>query len=240
MTMQLIADSIKFSYGLRAAVSDVSFKAAGGEILGIIGPNGSGKSTLIKLISGVLRPTNGNVLINGEDTTLWSPRRLAQTVAVVPQDTQIAFDFTADEIVAMGRNPYISRFQSITNNDMDIIKAAMTATNTSQFAGRSILELSGGERQRVIIARALAQEPKVLLLDEPTAALDINHEVEIFELVRRLTKQKQLVTVAVLHDLNLAAEYCHRLLLLSRGTVAAYGSAETVLEPENISAVYGL
>lgn len=240
MVMQLAIEQLSFSYGSRPVIQDVSFEAHGGEVLGIIGPNGSGKSTLLKLISRVLVPTRGRILIDGEDTSQWNPRQLARVMAVVPQDTQIYFDFTADEVVEMGRNPYLGRFQGMSPKERTIVKAAMDVTNTLEFVGRSIMELSGGERQRVIIARALAQEPKVLLLDEPTASLDINHEVEVFELVRGLTIQEGLVTVAVLHDLNLAAEYCDHLLLLSRGAVTAHGSVEEVLAEDNIASVYGL
>ena len=240
MAMQLVIENISFSYGARPVIRDVSFSVQGGEILGIIGPNGSGKSTLLKLISRVLVPAQGRVLIDGEDTSRWSPRSLARTLAVVPQETRILFDFTAEEIVEMGRSPYLGRFQVMTPRERSIVKTAMESTNTLEFAQRSVMELSGGERQRVIIARALAQEPQVLLLDEPTAALDINHEVEIFELVRNSTIKEQLVTIAVMHDLNLAAQYCDNLLLLSEGTVTAYGPAEAVLAADNIASVYGL
>ncbi|NLJ84868.1 MAG: heme ABC transporter ATP-binding protein [Firmicutes bacterium] len=240
MTNSLVVQNLSFAYGEWPVIKNVNLSVKGGEILGIIGPNGSGKSTLLKLISRVLVPDQGRVFINGEDVSLWSRRRLARTLAVVPQDNQIQFDFTAGEIVDMGRSPYLGRFQAMSSRDRQAVKVAMRATGTTTLAERSVMELSGGERQRVIIARALAQEPQVLLLDEPTASLDINHEVEIFQLLRHLTARRQLVTIAVLHDLNLAAEYCDNLLLLSAGAVTAWGTVEEVLTSSNISSVYGL
>jgi iron complex transport system ATP-binding protein len=240
MARQLTIDNLGFSYGVVPVVQDVSFTVTAGDMLGIIGPNGSGKTTLLKLISRLLRPQQGRVLIDGEDTSLLSYRALARTMAVVPQETHIHFDFTVEEIVEMGRSPYLSRFQAMSRRDRNIVTQAMEATNILSLAGRSVLELSGGERQRVIVARALAQEPEVLLLDEPTASLDINHEVEIFELLRTLTINEGLISIAVLHDLNLAAEYCDHLLLLSEGKVAASGLAEEVLSAENLSKVYGI
>ncbi|NMB47157.1 MAG: heme ABC transporter ATP-binding protein [Firmicutes bacterium] len=240
MAKQLVVGNLSFGYDIRPIMQDISFTVSSGEMLGIIGPNGSGKTTLLKLISQLLVPDEGRVLIDGEDTSLWSHRTLARTMAVVPQETQIRFDFTVEEIVEMGRSPYLGRFQAMTKHDREIVVEAMRATSVLPLAKRSIMELSGGERQRVIVARALAQEPQVLLLDEPTASLDINHEVEIFELLRTLTIQEGLVSIAVLHDLNLAAEYCDRLLLLSQGRVAAEGFAEEVLTEEIISSVYGI
>ena len=237
---QLIIDNLGFSYSAVPVVQDVSFRVAAGDMLGIIGPNGSGKTTLLKLLSRLLKPQQGRVLIDGQDTSLWSYRALARTMAVVPQETQVQFDFTVEEIVEMGRSPYLSRFQAMSKHDRDIVTWAMQATNVLPLARRSVLELSGGERQRVIVARALAQQPEVLLLDEPTASLDINHEVEIFELLRILTVNQGLISIAVLHDLNLAAEYCDHLLLLSEGKVMAAGLAEEVLSAENLSEVYGI
>lgn len=239
MAVYVEVENLSFTYGQQPVISDVSFNVAAGEILGIIGPNGSGKSTLIKLISKVLVPQAGRIRINGEDIRSWSRRRLARTVAVVPQETQIQFAFTVEEIVEMGRAPYLGRLQVGRDRDREIVNEAMRATDILQLADRYVTELSGGERQRVIVARALAQEPQVLLLDEATSALDINHEVEMFELVRALTERERLATVAVLHDLNLAAQYCDRLLLLSQGRVKAIGRPEVVLTAENIATVYG-
>lgn len=240
MARQVVVENLSFSYGIGPVVKDVSFTVVAGEVLGIIGPNGSGKTTLLKLISRVLGPDQGRVLIDGKDTRGWSHRDLARTMAVVPQETHIQFDFTVEEIVEMGRNPYLRRFQAMSKYDRDIVVEAMRAANVLHMSGRSVKELSGGEKQRVIVARALAQEPEVLLLDEPTASLDINHEVEIFELLRALTTREGLVSIAVLHDLNLAAEYCDYLVLLDQGSVAVAGSAEEVLTAENISSVYGV
>ena len=239
MTNSLVVQNLSFAYGEWPVIKNVNLSVKGGEILGIIGPNGSGKSTLLKLISRVLVPDQGRVFINGEDVSLWSRRRLARTLAVVPQDNKIQFDFTAGEIVDMGRSPYLGRFQAMSSRDRQAVKVAMRATGTTTLAERSVMELSGGERQRVIIARALAQEPQVLLLDEPTASLDINHEVEIFQLLRHLTARRQLVTIAVLHDLNLAAEYVTIFYCYRQGG-DCLGTVEEVLTSSNISSVYGL
>ena len=240
MARKLVVDNVSFSYGQRPILRDVSFSVKAGEMLGIIGPNGSGKTTLLKIIARLLAPARGRVLIDGRDTADWPPRTLARTMAVVPQETQIDFEFTVQDIVEMGRSPYLRRFQSMSHQDREIIEAAMAATSVLSLAERPMTELSGGERQRVIVARALAQEPKVLLLVEPTASLDINHEVEIFQLLRQLTSQHGLITVVVLHDLDLAAEYCDQLLLLAQGAVVADGSAEEVIKGEILAGVYGV
>ena len=240
MAKELVVEKVNFSYGQRSIIQDVSFQVKAGEMLGIIGPNGSGKTTLLKIITRLLVPERGRILIDGQDTASWSLRTLARTMAVVPQETQINFEFSVRDIVEMGRSPYLRRFQAMSNQDREIVEKAMEATNVLSLAERPMTELSGGERQRVIVARALAQEPQVLLLDEPTASLDINHEVEIFQLLRRLTSQKGLITIVVLHDLDLAAEYCDQLLLLAQGKVIADGSAEEVLQAETLASVYGV
>ncbi len=240
MAKELVVENVSFSYGPRQVIDNISFKVQAGEMLGIIGPNGSGKTTLLKIISRLLVPDRGRILIDGKDTASWSPRAMARTMAVVPQETQISFDFTVRDIVEMGRSPYLRRFQAMSKRDREIVERTMEATNVLHLADRPITELSGGERQRVIVARALAQEPQILLLDEPTASLDINHEVEIFQLLRHLTSRNGLITLVVLHDLDLAAEYCDQLLLLAQGRVIADGSAEEVLKGETLAGVYGV
>jgi iron complex transport system ATP-binding protein len=240
MASELVVEKVNFSYGRRPIIEDVSFKVKAGEMLGIIGPNGSGKTTLLKIITRLLVPDQGSILIDGIDIATWPPRTLARTMAVVPQETQISFEFSVRDIVEMGRSPYLRRFQAMSKQDREIVAAAMEATNVLSLAERSMTELSGGERQRVIVARALAQEPQVLLLDEPTASLDINHEVEIFQLLRRLTNREGLITIVVLHDLDLAAEYCDQLLLLAQGKVIVGGSPEEVLQDEILARVYGV
>jgi len=231
--------SLSFNYGTVKVLDDITFSADKGECIGIIGPNGSGKSTLLKTLSKILKPTSGRVVICGKELERYTPKELARHMAVVPQDTNMDFDFTCLEVVLMGRNPHMGRFELEGRKDMDIALESMMLTNTWHLRERPFSELSGGERQRVIIARALAQEPSILFLDEPVSHLDINHQIEILDLVKRLKDERGLVVIVILHDLNLAARYCDRLILLSENRILATGSPEDVLIQENIRRAFG-
>jgi iron complex transport system ATP-binding protein len=225
-------------YGDRAAIRDVSVQAARGETVGIIGPNGSGKSTLLRVVSGVLRAWSGRVCIEARPIESYSARELSRRVAVVPQETHLDFPFTVTEVVLFGRSPHLGALAFESANDLAIARRAMERTDVAHLAARRITELSGGERQRVILARALAQEPSILVLDEPSAFLDIRHQVEIYDLLRDL-QAEGLTVVTVLHDLNLAGLYCDRLVLLADGTVACTGPPEAVLRYRTLTEVYG-
>lgn len=209
-----------------------------GESFGVVGPNGSGKTTLLRCISGILNPRSGVVRLNGLNVHALSEKEIAKKIAVVPQSSAIDFDFTAQEMVTMGRNPHISRFRMESQKDYEIVERAMKLTNTRHLAKRPIRNLSGGEFQRIIIARALTQEPKLMLLDEPTVHLDISHQLEIMELIKRLNKDNGLTVISVFHDLNLAARYCERLMLLDCGKVSSIGTPHHVLTSENIQKTY--
>ena len=222
------------------ALKHINFEVRQGEILGIVGPNGSGKSTLLKLLSGVLKPVDGQILLFGRHLTKLKHKIIAQMVAVVPQNTVINFPFTTYEIVLMGRAPHLGLLQIERKNDFMIVERAMQYTNSIEFAQRRINELSGGERQRVIIARALAQEPQIILLDEPTAHLDLKYQVEIFDLIKRLNRENLMTVVVVSHDLNLAGEYCDRLILLKDGEVYKTGFPKQVITEADIQAVYDI
>lgn len=235
--MLLEVKDVSFSYESVRALRDVCFKAKDGEVLGIIGPNGSGKTTLLRCINRVLEPRVGAVLINGEDMSKWDRRRVARKIGVVPQHSTI-FPFTVLDVVLMGRFPHVRTLEREKAEDLEAVRNAMRLTGTLHLAERLIDELSGGEMQRVIIARALAQEPQVLLLDEPTLHLDISHQLEVLELIRRITRERGLITILVSHDLNLASRYCDRLILLNSGKIHSMGSAGEVLTPENIGQVY--
>jgi len=230
--------NLNFSYGTKRILKEVSFKINLGEFVGIIGPNGSGKTTLLKNICRFLKPEQGVILIEGQE--IYKPKKLAQKLAVVSENGPVNFDFTALEIVLMGRTPFLSRFQQEGKEDIAIAKKAMVATDTSQFIERPITQLSAGERQRVFIAQCLAQTPKIILLDEPTNYLDINHKIKIFNLFSSLNKTKGITILAVLHDLNLASRYCEKLILMSEGKIFALGRTEDVLTAENIQKVYGI
>lgn len=236
--MNLRIKQVEFSYDSIEALKGVTFEAAEGELLGIVGPNGAGKTTLLRCINRTLKPQVGVVLIDGQNVAHWSRREIARRMGLVPQNSAITFPFTVLEVVLMGRHPHQRPFSGESERDLEIVREALRLTDTLRFASRLITELSGGERQRVIIARALAQEPGVLLLDEPTLHLDINHQLEVLNLVQRLTKEKGLVTVLTSHNLNLAARYCDRLLMLKEGRVYALGTPEEVLTPANIRQVY--
>ncbi|MEW6080390.1 MAG: ABC transporter ATP-binding protein [Bacillota bacterium] len=227
------------TYGSTPALEGVSFEVSRGEKLGIIGPNGSGKSTLLKAMSRVLPPHMGQVVLSERDLYTLPPREVARRLAVVGQESRVDFEFTALEVVLMGRLPHLGRFERESDRDVDKACEAMRLTATRHLARRAVTELSGGERQRVLIARALAQDPEILLLDEPTSHLDIGHQVEILDLLEGLNREKGLTLISVFHDLNLAARYCTCLLLLSRGKIHALGTPDEVMTAGSIRQVYG-
>jgi iron complex transport system ATP-binding protein len=235
----LEAHDLTIGYNGEPVLREVSLAAARGQLVGIVGPNGSGKSTLVRSLSRVLPPLSGRVLLDAADIYRMTARELARRLAVVPQDNQVAFDFPVREVVLMGRAPHLSRFGLERPQDYAIADEAMRLTHTEVFAHRPITSLSGGERQRCMIARALAQQPEVLLLDEPTAHLDINHQIEILDLTRRLTAERGLATLVVLHDLNLASQYCDHLVLVAQGRTLAEGTPQEVVTESRIRAAYG-
>lgn len=236
----LTIDDIDCSYGSVNVLKDVNFAVESGEFLGILGPNGSGKTTLLKSISRVLQPKKGAILIDERDIYRMKSVDVAKQLAVVPQSTPVTFDFTALEVVLMGRNPHMPRFKMESKDDLAIASKSMKLTRTWEFADRPITELSGGEIQRVIIARALTQEPEILLLDEPTTHLDICNQLEIMDLIKQLCKTKKLLIVAVFHDFNLAARYCDSIILLKDGKIVAVGKSDETLTTENVKEVFNV
>ena len=208
-------------------------------MVGLIGPNGSGKSTVIKALSHVVAPASGKILVDGREISAIPRAELARLVGVVPQMPLLPSAFTAFEIVLMGRNPHLGLLQRESARDMAIAWEAMGRTLTRPLAGRKVGELSGGEIQRVVIARVLAQQPKSILLDEPTSNLDINHQVEILDLIKGLCRKDSLTVVISLHDLNLAAQYCDRLVMIHQGHMHAQGTPAEVINADNIAQVYG-
>jgi iron complex transport system ATP-binding protein len=236
----LTIGGIDCSYGSINVLKDVNFAVKSGEFLGILGPNGSGKTTLLRSISRVLKPHKGTILIDDKDVYKLKTVEVAKQLAVVPQETPVTFDFTALEVVLMGRNPHMPRFKMESKEDLAIARNSMELTRTWEFADRPVTELSGGERQRVIIARALTQEPKILLLDEPTTHLDISNQLEIMDLIKHLCETKKLLIVAVFHDFNLAARYCDSIILLNDGKIVAVGKSNETLTSENVRKVFSV
>lgn len=235
----LSIENISAGYDGELVLRNVSMKAQAGRFIGLIGPNGSGKTTLLRVISGVLVPKAGQIFLNGTRLEKISRRNLAQTLACLSQDISLDLSFTVYEIILMGRSPHLPKMSKETTKDFEIAKRAMKLADVSHLADRLITEISGGERQRALIAMCLAQEPKVLLLDEPTSHLDIAHQLSALDLIRKLNRQAGMTVIAVFHDLNLAAEYCDKLLVLDRGGVEAFGSPEDVLTTDMILKVYG-
>ena len=229
MTPLLEADTVSFGYGARQVLRTVSLTLLPGEILGVIGPNGSGKTTLFRLLSGILAPSAGTVRLAGRPLTAYRRREVARRLAVVPQDPTIDFPFTALEVVLMGRAPHLSALAFPRARDLAIAREAMARLEVAEVESRPLDRLSGGERQRVLLARALAQEAEVLLLDEPTTHLDLRHQAGIHDVARALARERGHAVVSVLHDLNLAALFCDRLMLLAGGVVVGQGSPEAVL-----------
>lgn len=241
MSYKLIleVENLHFSYGNNEVLRGISFSIERPTIFGIIGANGSGKTTLIKNISGYLRSNSGIVKIFGKEIERYTRKERAQIIGYVPQDIPFDFDFTAYDIVMMGRLPYLGRFQRESSKDRDIVKKAMVTTDTWDFREKTLRELSGGERQRVYIARALAQEAKVLLMDEPVAHLDIRYQLEILSIVRDLVK-KGITCIIVLHDINLASLFCDDVLILKRGKVLVKGKPEDVIREDIIKEAFNI
>ncbi|HHY39532.1 MAG TPA: ABC transporter ATP-binding protein [Clostridia bacterium] len=229
---------VTFAYASRKVLSGVDIEIQKGDFLAVVGPNGSGKSTLLKVISGALRPIAGSVLVNGKEVTRTSHKTRAQVMAFLGQMEHTDFPFTALDVVLLGRYCHQKRFQKETPRDLSAARRAMELTQSSHLASRPIDSLSGGERQRVLIARALAQEPEILLLDEPTTFLDISSQVGILNLLKRLNEDYHMTIIAVFHDLNLASGYARKVLMLDAGRVYAFGSPAEVLTERNIQNVY--
>jgi iron complex transport system ATP-binding protein len=247
----LAAVDLRFSYDGAAVVDGVSVSIDRGRVVGILGPNGSGKTTLLKLLAGVLRPQAGRVTLDGADLASIPRRRLARRLAVVPQETHLAFDYRVIEIALMGRYPYLGPFELEGPEDVAAARRALAATGTLHLADRPFETLSGGEKQRVIIASALTQleapgspgpdrAAQLLLLDEPTAALDLHYQIEVAALLKRLNAEHGLTVVVSTHDLNFAAGACEALVLLRGGRVVAAGPTEAVLTPDAVRTLYGV
>ena len=249
----LRAVDVRFAYGGSAGakvINGVSLTVPAGRIVGILGPNGSGKTTLLKLLAGTLKPLSGGVFFEDRSLATLPRRAVARRLAVVPQDTQLAFDYTALEIVLMGRYPHLGAFEIEGPGDLAIARASLAATGTEAFERRAFTTLSGGERQRVVIASALAQlaagrsfgaavsDSSVLLLDEPTASLDLGYQLEIAALVRELNERRGLTMAISTHDLSFASAVCDELVLLRAGQVIGAGPADRILSAETIKALY--
>jgi cobalamin transport system ATP-binding protein len=237
MNPAIQTQSLTFAYKDKPVLDDISLSVNKGEMVGLIGPNGSGKTTLLKIFSAVLTG-DGEVQLNGRNAQTYGRRELSRLFAMVPQDNQILFPYTVAEIVLMGRACYHSPLALEGERDLEVARASMELTDSLAFSDRYLHELSGGEKQRVIIARALAQEPQILLLDEPSAFLDLKHQVQVFELMRRLNREQGLTIIAALHDLNLAALFFPRLVILRDGKIYRDGTPKEVLTEETIREVY--
>jgi iron complex transport system ATP-binding protein len=239
MNPAIQTDNLTFAYKDIPVLADVSLSVEKGEMLGILGSNGSGKTTLLKIFSAVLTG-QGNVKLNGRNIANYGKRELSRLFAVVPQESQINFPYTVAEIILMGRASYHSPLALEGKKDLEVARSSMELTDSLPLADRYLHELSGGEKQRVMIARALAQEPEILLLDEPSAFLDLKHQVQILELMRRLNRERGLTIVAALHDVNLAALFFPRLLMLQDGKIYRDGSPTEIVTEETIYDVYGI
>ncbi len=225
-------------YPGRTVLHGVSFSVASGELMGVLGPNGSGKTTLLLALSGIVPISRGQVFFKGRPLDGFKPRERALTMASVPQDTQVRFPFSCREIVRMGRYPHQKRFQVDSIEDERVVERVLRITDSEELAERLIMNVSGGERQRVVMARALAQETPVLLLDEATSAMDIHRKLQIFRVLDTLNRQENLTILAVLHDVNLAALFCRRLVFLKEGLVVADGPTDEVLTGDILREVY--
>jgi len=231
--------NLSFSYD-EEVLNNININFEKGKFYTILGPNGSGKTTLLRLISKSLNVNKEEIFIEGKDLFTIKSKLLSKKMAMVPQSTEIEFDFSVEDIVLMGRTPHIPRFCSESEEDFSIAKAAMEMTNTLKLKDKKINQLSGGERQRVIVARAICQDTEIILLDEPISHLDIHHQIEIMNEIKQLNENKNITIIAVLHDLNIAAAYSDSMILMNKGHVHSFGTPEKILNEKAIEEVYGL
>jgi len=236
--MILKVENVNFAYDSDSVLEGITFEARKGEILGIIGPNGSGKTTLLRCLNKVLKPKVGTILLDEENICSVKQKEIAKLVAVVPQNSIHKFSFTVLDTVLMGRFPHLGRFDRESERDFGIAQNCLRLCGVERLSSKLVTELSGGEYQKVIIARALAQQPRVLLLDEPTLHLDIHHQLDLLELLKTLAEQEELIVIMVSHDLNLAARYSNRLLVLKEGRIYKAGKPQDVLNSTCIKDVY--
>lgn len=228
---------IAFSYTKKPLFDGMSVSVGEGEFVGLVGPNGSGKTTFLNLLTRVLKPERGSIILDGTELQSYPARELARKVAVVPQESTIIFPFSVSEVVLMGRAPHLKTILE-REEDFEIANEAMRMTGVDHLASRPVTQLSGGEKQGVIIARALAQRPSILLLDEPTAFLDIKHQVDIYDILTRLNRERGMTIIAVSHDLNLASHYCQRVLVFKEGRLMFDGPPQQAITAETVRDVY--
>jgi iron complex transport system ATP-binding protein len=230
---------LSFSYRTQAVLQDINLEIPNQSLLALIGPNGSGKTTLLRVMSKALRAQQGTVLLDGRPLASFNARKLARKLAVISSEQHFEFPFSVADVVAMGRFPHLNRLERMSDQDWKIVDEAMERTCVLDFRNRSISQLSSGEKQRVLIARAIAQQPSILLLDEPNAHLDINHQIAIFNLLRTLNRQHQMTVIVVLHDLSAAAAFCETMVLLHQGQIVRTGTPSEVITAELIQQTYG-
>ncbi|MCJ7666107.1 MAG: ABC transporter ATP-binding protein [Actinobacteria bacterium] len=234
----LSVKNLSFSYNSENILDNISFEISRGSFVSILGPNGAGKSTLVNIISKVLKDFEGSIIVEGKNLKLMTSRELARNMAVVPQYTEPGFGFTVEEMVMMGRHPYISRFGGERPEDYSVVREVMDKTSTAQFANRRFTQLSGGEKQRVVIAQALAQESPILLLDEPTSHLDINFQIELMNLFLKLNREEGKTIIGVFHDINLAIQNSSMIMLLKDGGIFGFGRPEDMINRQNLKNVF--
>ena len=241
MTSKLMKlENISFAYEALPILRDISFSIKNNDFIGLIGPNGSGKSTLLKIMGGILKPDSGSISFKELLLSKLNKKILAQSVSWIPQDHPMVFPFKVSEIVLMGRYPYLSPLSFETEKDFEIMNRAMETTMTSQFSERYFNEMSGGEKQRVMIASALAQRAEMMLLDEPTSAMDLKYQIQILNILKNLNAEHKITLVMAIHDLNLASNFCDRLIFLNEGKIIRDGTPQEVLEKIVLEEVYGI
>lgn len=239
MTTSLACTNLAYAYGQQPVFTHINLNFQHGEFVGLIGPNGAGKSTLINLLMGLNKPTEGNVKLEGKPLQHYKQREIARHISLVPQDTSVHYAFTVREIVAMGRNPYLGAFQPESDKDREIIQQAMEKTDIAHMAERNVNQLSGGERQRVFIARAIAQQAPILIMDEPTASLDLCHQLDTLALLKSMTQEGHLA-ISAIHDVELASRFCDRIIVIAEGGVALQGAPVDVLTEETLSRYFSI